>query len=145
MTAGFVLDPKLESTTIPFLRLTLCAVRIVNDARFPWLMLIPERDGLREIFELEASERAALGEEIALAARALKDSTGVEKINIGALGNVVAQLHIHIVGRSSNDAAWPGPVWGFGTAALFEASSLAEFTVRLTTSFRSLTTAALRT
>ncbi len=86
----------------------------MNDARFPWLILVPRRPGLVELVDLQPAERAALMEEIAGVSVALSARRGVDKINVGALGNIVPQLHVHIVGRAVGDDAWPGPVWGFG-------------------------------
>ena len=112
----FALHPRLAADTLPVGDLPLCRVLLMGDARFPWLILVPRRPGLREFGDLPAEERAALMEEICTASRALQDETGAEKMNVGALGNAVAQLHIHVVARSSGDAAWPGPVWGSGAA-----------------------------
>ncbi|MCW2273263.1 HIT domain-containing protein [Rhodoblastus acidophilus] len=116
----FALDPRLEADTVPLGDMALCRVLLMNDSRFPWLILVPRRAGLVEITDLTPSERRALFEEAALAADRLKLLTGAKKINIGALGNVVRQLHVHVVGRSETDAAWPGPVWGAGVAEPYD-------------------------
>lgn len=92
----------------------------MDDVRYPWLILVPKRADVTELFELDAQDRALLTEEIAYAARMLKAASGARKVNIGALGNLVPQLHVHVVARSENDAAWPGPVWGHGTAIRYE-------------------------
>lgn len=115
MTA-FLLDPRLEADTLFIGRLALCDARLMRDARFAWIVLIPRRAGLLEIFDLAAEERMQAMAEIARVAEALKRETGCLKINIGALGNIVRQLHIHIVARREGDAAWPGPVWGSGAS-----------------------------
>ena len=110
----FALDPRLAADTLPAGHLPLCEVRLMNDARFPWLILVPRRAGLREIHDLSPADRALLMEE-ATAASAVLAAHGAFKVNVGALGNMVAQLHVHVVGRQDGDAAWPGPVWGSGT------------------------------
>ncbi|MBU6472450.1 MAG: HIT family protein [Alphaproteobacteria bacterium] len=110
----FVLDDRLAADTLPLADWALSRVLLMNDARYPWLILVPRRAGLVELHDLGHAERMVLSEEIVRASKALKAHTGGVKINIGALGNVVAQLHIHVVARSPGDAAWPGPVWGHG-------------------------------
>ena len=121
----FSLDPRLAADTFPVGDLALCRVLLMNDSRFPWLILVPRRADLSEIFDLAASERAVLIEEAARAAEKLKALAGADKINIGALGNAVAQLHVHLVARRAGDAAWPGPVWGAGQASPYEAEAAA--------------------
>src|ERR1700753_3000 len=96
----------------------------MNDARYPWLILVPRRADATEIFDLDAADRALLIEEDARAARGLKALGGAAKINIGALGNLVPQLHVHIVARSPGDAAWPGPVWGHGAPVAYQESEM---------------------
>ncbi len=95
----------------------------MNDRRYPWLILVPRGENLREIVDLEIAARAALIEEIAAASRFVQGLPGVEKINVGALGNIVGQLHVHVIGRAAGDPAWPGPVWGFGKAERYDESS----------------------
>ena len=112
----FTLHPRLAADTVPVGDLPLCSVLLMGDARFPWLILVPRRAELREVTDLPAGARADLMEEIAEASRALQAETGAEKLNLGALGNVVAQLHVHVVARFAADAAWPGPVWGSGAS-----------------------------
>ena len=113
----FALHPRLAADTLPLGDLPLCRALLMRDARFPWLILVPRRPDLREVVDLSAEERGLLMEEIAQASNALRSETGAEKLNVGALGNVVAQLHIHVVARFAADAAWPGPVWGSGPAS----------------------------
>jgi diadenosine tetraphosphate (Ap4A) HIT family hydrolase len=122
--SSFALDPRLAADTIALGDTPLSRVLLMNDTRFPWLILVPRRADLAEIIDLAPSERTALMEEVAFVSTALLKRPDVEKINIGALGNIVRQLHIHIVGRSSIDAAWPGPVWGFGARQLYDSSML---------------------
>jgi diadenosine tetraphosphate (Ap4A) HIT family hydrolase len=127
----FVLPPRLEADTVFIADWTLTRVLAMNDARYPWLVLVPRRDTLTEIHDLSAADRAALVEEIAHASAALKSLTGAAKINVGALGNLVPQLHIHIVARNPGDFAWPGPVWGQGAALPYEPAARADFIARL--------------
>jgi diadenosine tetraphosphate (Ap4A) HIT family hydrolase len=112
---AFSLDPRLEADTIPIGELALSAVLLLNDSRFPWLVLVPRRPDLTEVTDLAEKEAAALMGELRLAAQVMLELARPDKINIGALGNVVPQLHLHVVGRFRSDPAWPGPVWGFGT------------------------------
>ena len=116
----FELDPQLAEDTDFVCDLDLCAVRLMKDARFPWIILVPKRPGVTEVHDLSAEERTVLIEEIAKVAGALKTATGARKINIGALGNIVRQLHVHIAARFEGDAAWPGPIWGSGPARLYQ-------------------------
>jgi diadenosine tetraphosphate (Ap4A) HIT family hydrolase len=103
----------------------------MNDARYPWLILVPRRDGLTEMFDLDAADRQTLIEEIARASGGLKKLARAAKVNIGALGNVVPQFHVHVVARSPGDAAWPGPVWGQGNAQRYGSRALDEFVNQL--------------
>jgi diadenosine tetraphosphate (Ap4A) HIT family hydrolase len=91
-------------------------VLLMNDSRWPWLILVPRQGGAVEIMDLGRSDRAELMEEAALASAWLKAHAKAVKINVAALGNVVRQLHVHVVARRAGDPAWPGPVWGFGAA-----------------------------
>jgi diadenosine tetraphosphate (Ap4A) HIT family hydrolase len=116
----FALHSRLAADTFFVADWTLSRVLLMNDARFPWLVLVPQRAHLVELHDLNADDRATLIEEISLASRCLKSLTGAAKINVGALGNLVAQLHIHVVARKPGDAAWPRPVWGRGTAVPYE-------------------------
>ena len=121
----FALDPRLAADTHEIGDLALSRVLLMNDARYPWLILVPRRADLVEIADLDSVDRAALIEEIALVSAALRALPGVEKINVGALGNIVRQLHVHIVGRRLGDPAWPGPVWGEGVARRYEPEAAA--------------------
>lgn len=111
----FDLHERLANECAAVGDLALCRVLLMDDCRFPWAILVPRRANAVELHDLAAADRAALIEEIALVSHALKKVSGAEKMNIGALGNIVRQLHVHIVGRSDGDDAWPGPVWGAGT------------------------------
>ena len=117
---GFALDPRLATDTRPIASLPLCDVRLMNDARYPWLILVPRRAGLVEITDLHADEQAVLWQEVNRAAAALRAVAPCDKLNLGALGNIVRQLHVHVVARVEGDAAWPGPVWGNGHAATYD-------------------------
>ena len=110
----FRLDARLENDSLDVGMLELCQVRLMNDARWPWLLLVPQTADAVEIHDLELDQQRLLAEETFLAGAALKRATGCEKINTAALGNIVRQLHVHVVARSAGDATWPGPVWGFG-------------------------------
>ena len=116
----FILDPRLANIGFPVGDLALCRVFLMNDRRWPWLMLVPMRDGIVELTDLAEAERTTLIEETAEAADFLKAHTGAAKINLGALGNVVPQFHQHVVARNPGDTAWPGPVWGHGEAVPYE-------------------------
>lgn len=107
----FQLDPTLDADTIPLGRLALCRVLLMNDARFPWLILVPERAGAAELIDLSGADRVLLMEEIATASHALKRTFDPDKLNVAALGNRVRQLHVHVIARFVSDQAWPGPVW----------------------------------
>jgi diadenosine tetraphosphate (Ap4A) HIT family hydrolase len=99
---------------------TLSRLLLADDARFPWLILVPRRSGVSEIHQLGIADRRTLTEEIARASTGLQTISGVGKINVGALGNIVRQLHVHVVARHPEDSAWPGPVWGHGTPLRYE-------------------------
>jgi diadenosine tetraphosphate (Ap4A) HIT family hydrolase len=104
-------------------RLPLCRLLLMNDHRYPWLILVPERDAVRELYELNDRDRRQLMEEVALVSRFIRDSFHCQKLNVAALGNVVPQLHVHVIGRRSDDFAWPKPVWGIGEAVPYEAAA----------------------
>ena len=111
---SYCLDTRLENDTLLLGRLELCEIRLLNDARWPWLVLVPMRESCSEIFDLSEIEQLLLARETSLVSIALKNITLPSKINTGALGNIVRQLHVHVIARYENDANWPGPVWGFG-------------------------------
>lgn len=111
---GFVLDPRLEEVGHPLGEFPLSRVFLFDDARFPWLMLVPRRKDIAEILDLSEADRRQLFDETLRAAEALRAVARPDKLNIGALGNIVRQLHVHVIGRFASDPAWPGPVWGHG-------------------------------
>ncbi|GAB4169101.1 MAG: HIT domain-containing protein [Thalassobaculales bacterium] len=127
----FQLHPNIARSTHLVADLALCQLRLMDDRRFPWLLLVPRRDGAREIHHLAAADRAVLLEEIVIVSAIAESLFAPEKLNVGALGNITPQLHIHIVARFAADAAWPGPVWGAGTAERYEAAALATLIARL--------------
>ena len=114
--AAFVLDPRLKADTQHVATLPLCDVLLMNDARFAWLILVPRLAACTEILDLPEAERTQLWQEINQVAAALRETAPCDKLNIGALGNIVRQLHMHVIARKEGDAAWPGPVWGNGVA-----------------------------
>ena len=114
MTDGFLLAPRLEADSQFLIDWPLSQVRLMDDTRFPWLILVPRRPGLEEWTELKVEESAQLAEEIGRAGQALARIFSPTKLNIGALGNIVRQMHVHVIARFETDAAWPGPVWGQG-------------------------------
>jgi len=125
----FALDPRLAATSAAVADLPLSHVRLAVDCRWPWLVLVPRRAGAVELTDLDQTDRVALVGEIDAAAAAVR-AVGwvldfeVAKLNVGALGNVVPQLHVHVLGRRPGDAAWPGPVWGVGAAEPYPADLL---------------------
>lgn len=129
--AVFQLHERLAAESCLVADWTLSRLLLADDARFPWLILVPRRVGISEIQELDSSGRAILIEEITRASIGLRKMTKATRINIGALGNVVPQLHVHIVARHPGDAAWPGPVWGHGTPLRYESSVRDNFVENL--------------
>jgi diadenosine tetraphosphate (Ap4A) HIT family hydrolase len=123
-SAGWALDPQLERDTVEIGDMPLCRALLINDANYPWLLLVPRRLHIVEIADLDPIEQAQLMSEVVQAARSLKAVAGCDKINVAALGNVVAQLHVHVVARSRGDAAWPKPVWGVAPPRPYEGTAL---------------------
>ena len=119
------LHPQLVADTAAVGNLPLCRVLLMDDANYPWLILVPRRPGLVEVLDLSASEQAVLMEEVAQAADALRAITRCEKLNIAALGNAVSQLHVHVIARFRSDIAWPRPVWGVAPARRYGSEDLA--------------------
>jgi diadenosine tetraphosphate (Ap4A) HIT family hydrolase len=109
---AFSLHPQLAADTVPVGDLPLSRVLLANDANYPWLILVPRLPGLVELIDLEENAQVQLVGEIDAAARALKTISQCDKLNIAALGNMVAQLHVHVIARRRSDPAWPKPVWG---------------------------------
>ena len=116
----FTLDPILAKDSIEITRLDLCHVRLMNDARYPWVILVPMRTGLVELIDLAPEDHQQLWQEITHVSRIMQTEFSAHKLNVAALGNMVRQLHIHIIARQPTDDAWPGPVWGVGEAVRYE-------------------------
>jgi diadenosine tetraphosphate (Ap4A) HIT family hydrolase len=114
------LHPQLANDTISIGDLPLARTLLMNDASYPWLVLVPRRAGIEEIIDLDDDQQMQLMSEISMLAHVLKDVTGCHKLNIATIGNVVPQLHVHIVARRRDDAAWPRPVWGIVPARPYE-------------------------
>lgn len=113
---GWHLHPQLADDTHPLAQFGLCEVRLMDDANHPWLILVPRVENAVEVIDLDASQQAQLMQEIDRASRALQVAVKPHKLNVAALGNVVPQLHIHVIARFHDDIAWPRPVWGMATA-----------------------------
>jgi diadenosine tetraphosphate (Ap4A) HIT family hydrolase len=131
MPGGFAIDPRILATTLPWCDWPLSTVRVMNDSRFPWLVLVPRIADAVELHALEGARRAETLRETMQAASLLADLFSGCKINIGALGNLVPQLHVHVVARRAGDAAWPGPVWGAGAAVPYGADGARHLLKRL--------------
>ncbi len=122
--AGFDIDARLADTSHHVGDWMLSHVRLVDDARWPWLLLIPRRKGAVELFDLPGHDRAALVEEAARAAQIVHDLIDADKTNVATLGNQVPQMHVHVIGRKVGDPAWPGPVWGSREAEPYQPDAL---------------------
>jgi len=127
----FELDPRLEADTHMLGDFPLCRLLLMNDANYPWFILVPRREGVREIFELSTADQHALLQESSFLAQRLHNVFGAGKINIAALGNQVPQLHLHHIVRYQNDAAWPGPVWGAHPARPYGQKELAAMLLKV--------------
>ncbi len=113
---GFELHPQLAADSLPVCDLPLSAVRLVNDSTYPWLLLVPRQPGLVDIIDPAPDDRMVLMAEIGMACDALKALGPCDKLNVASLGNQVPQLHVHVIARRKDDAAWPNPVWGVAQA-----------------------------
>lgn len=116
----FELNPRLEQDSLLIGDFKLCTVRLMNDARYPWVILIPKREGVTEAFQLDENDQQQLNKESLYVAKLLAALVDADKMNIAALGNVVSQLHIHHVARYKGDETWPAPVWGKGDVVPYE-------------------------
>ncbi|MGF1627170.1 MAG: HIT domain-containing protein [Alphaproteobacteria bacterium] len=122
----FALDDRLARDSVPVLeRLVISQVRLMNDARYPWLLLVPERAGAVDLHDLSPEDCASLIAEARLCSLVLADRFDLAKTNVATLGNMVPQLHVHVIGRRRDDPAWPGPVWGVGVAVPYLADEQA--------------------
>ncbi len=120
------LDPRLAEDTHPVAHLGLSELRLMDDAHHPWLILVPRIPGARELTDLRASDRAVLTREINVGSRVLQALFKPDKLNVAALGNMVEQLHVHVIARFRNDIAWPRPVWGTASASPYSPEALVQ-------------------
>ena len=127
----YILDPRLADDTHPLASLALCELRLMDDANYPWLVLVPRVPDARELIDLDQAQRHLLTDEIDRAARALRDAYRPFKLNVAALGNMVPQLHVHVIAREQDDPAWPAPVWGRVAARPYPPEMLVERVRRL--------------
>jgi diadenosine tetraphosphate (Ap4A) HIT family hydrolase len=123
---GWHLHPQLADDTHPLAHWPLCEVRLMDDAHHPWLILVPRVENAVDITDLDAVQQSELMREIDRAARALQATMKPQKLNVAALGNVVPQLHVHVIARYRDDIAWPRPVWGTATAQPYSPEQLVE-------------------
>lgn len=122
----FELDARLAADSHPLCRFALCDLRLMDDANYPWVILVPRLPDVRELIDLDGEQRRKLGEETDRAARLLRDAFRPKKLNVAALGNIVAQLHVHVIARFEDDPAWPAPVWGRIEAKPYTPEALIE-------------------
>lgn len=129
----FTLHPRLAADCIDLGRMDLSRLLLLNDSRYPWCILVPERDDVREVYELSEADQITLTRESSRLSRFLAESFDAHKMNTGALGNLVPQLHIHHIVRYRNDPAWPGPVWGVGEAIPYDEQAIADTIAKIRT------------
>ncbi|QLC74296.1 HIT domain-containing protein [Pseudomonas sp. LPB0260] len=127
----FALDSRLQQDTLVIGDFPLCRLLLMNDAHYPWFILVPRREEVSELFQLDAGDQRALWQEITLLAETLKDTFAADKMNIATLGNVVSQLHMHVIVRRRGDAAWPAPVWGRNPALPYGDDQVAAIKAKL--------------
>jgi diadenosine tetraphosphate (Ap4A) HIT family hydrolase len=124
-------DERLVEDSYPITELPLCQLRLMDDSRYPWLVLIPRRRGVSEVFDLDDVDQCQLWREASRVGQAFKAMVGGDKLNVASLGNVVPQLHVHLVVRRQDDEAWPGPVWGQGEPRSHDLDELAAMRDRV--------------
>ncbi|MDH4562187.1 HIT domain-containing protein [Pseudomonas sp. BN411] len=127
----FALDPRLQQDTLPIGDFPLCRLLLMNDAQYPWFILVPRREEVSELFQLSADEQRQLWQETTFLAETLKDTFGADKMNVATLGNVVSQLHMHVIVRRREDVAWPSPVWGRHPAVAYSPEQVAAILAKL--------------
>jgi len=127
----FTLDSRLQQDTVLVGDFPLCRLLLMNDAQYPWFILVPRREDVSELFQLDESDQLALWRETTFLAEVLKDSFAADKMNVATLGNMVAQLHMHVIVRRRDDAAWPAPVWGRQPALAYDAQQIERVKERL--------------
>ncbi|MFZ7097113.1 HIT domain-containing protein [Luteimonas dalianensis] len=123
---AYSLDPRLAADSHPLHALPLSELRLMDDANYPWLVLVPRVAGAQELIDLDPAQRRALSDEIDLALHLLRDCFRPHKLNVAALGNLVPQLHVHVIARFEHDPAWPAPVWGRVAARPYSPEALVE-------------------
>ena len=124
--ANFILHPQLENDSALVTELVLCSVRLINDANYPWLILVPRIANISDIIDLNAAQQQMLWQESALVSRVLKYLFTPDKLNIAALGNMVPQLHLHHIARYQNDVSWPKPIWGQVPSKVYSGEQLMQ-------------------
>ena len=134
----YALDPRLAADTIYVASLAVSELLIMDDARYPWVVLVPRVENARELHEMDGADGAAAWAEITAVSAAVGAWSGVAKVNMGALGNMVPQLHIHVVGRHDDDPAWPGPVWGHSPRVPYREGEADRFSAYLLSALTSL-------
>jgi diadenosine tetraphosphate (Ap4A) HIT family hydrolase len=122
----YELHPQLAADTHPVAAFELCELRLMDDANYPWLVLVPRLPAVHELIDLDANQRHALTDEVDRASRVLRDAFNPHKLNVAALGNLVSQLHVHVIARFEQDPAWPSPVWGRVAARPYTPELLVE-------------------
>jgi len=127
----FTLDSRLQQDTLCLGDYPLCRLLLMNDAQYPWFILVPRREDVSELFQLDAAEQAQLWRETTSLAEVLKDCFAADKMNVATLGNVVSQLHMHVIVRRHDDVAWPAPVWGRHPAQPYTLEQLSALKARL--------------
>jgi len=135
LTITFVLDPRLYEDCIEITNLKLSKMLLMNDCRYNWLILVPRREKISEIHHLNTIEQQLLFDEITRTAEFLEKEFCPTKINIGAIGNIVSQLHIHIVARNEGDPAWPNPVWGHSLSVAYDKDIAKELVGKIKKAF----------
>ncbi|MFC0244822.1 HIT domain-containing protein [Falsochrobactrum ovis] len=133
----FVLDQRLNADTFLVAKLGLCELRLMDDKRWPWLILVPRRANLVEMHDLTPLDQTMLTFETAIVSQALKKTTDCDKVNLGALGNIVRQLHFHVIARNEGDAGWPGPVWGYGKGEPYSKDEAENFIQKISAALSS--------
>ncbi|WEJ73733.1 HIT domain-containing protein [Pseudomonas sp. PSE14] len=127
----FVLDTRLKQDTVPVGDFPLSSLLLMNDSQYPWFILVPRREDVSELFQLDPEDQQQLWREATQLAETLKDTFCADKMNVANLGNVVSQLHVHVIVRRRSDVAWPGPVWGRHPAVPYSAEELARLREKL--------------
>lgn len=129
--SAFVVAAEIETASVFIMQLPLSQLRLMNDSRFPWLLLVPTHSGLAEWTDLSRVQLQQLTEEILWATKLLYRWAHPHKVNVASLGNVVRQMHVHVVGRETTDAAWPGPVWGCGKPVAYSLEEIQRLCIYL--------------